>query len=155
MLNRLIAVPAAIVLAQGLATGSAAQERDDLVTYTTEAPFEDVIFALENAIINEGLVVEGTSKVGEMLARTGPDVGSDVKVFENAQVFSFCSAVISRQVMEADPANVSFCPYDVFAYQLPDAQEVIVGFRRFPEGPMQAVQELLDRIAQEAASGGF
>ncbi len=131
-----------------LATPGIAQ---DAVTYTTDDSFEDVSFALENAIINQGLVVDSVSHIGEMLKRTRADVGSDVKLFENADAYSFCSADVSRKVMEADIMNIQFCPYDIFVYvtaENPD--ETVVGFRAFPEGPMQEVQGLLDTIAREA-----
>ncbi len=141
-----LAIAAAVTL---LAMPAAAQEA---VTYTTDASFEDVTFALENAIINQGLVIDSVSHIGTMLARTRADVGSDVKLFEGADAYSFCSADLSRQVMEADIANIQFCPYDIFVYvSAENPDETVVGFRGFPEGPMQEVQALLDTIAREAA----
>ena len=119
-----------------------------VTTYTVDGSFEDATLAVESAIIGRGLVVDYVSHVGEMLARTGADVGSDVKLFEAADVFLFCSAVTSRSVMEADPMNIAYCPYGIFVTEKDD--QVLVGFRNFPEGPMQAVQALLDEIAQEA-----
>ncbi|SDG70036.1 DUF302 domain-containing protein [Sulfitobacter delicatus] len=129
---------------------ASAAQAEEMVTYTTDQSFDDVTFGVENAILNQGLITENVSHVGEMLDRTGADVGSDVKVFEAADVFSFCSASLSRKVMEADPMNVGFCPYDIFVMQLPDGDEVTVGYRAFPEGPMQEVQSLLDAIVKEA-----
>ncbi len=66
------------------------------------------------AIVGRGLVIDYVSHVGEMLARTGADVGSDVELFAAADVFLFCSAVTSRNVMEADPMNIAYCPYGIF-----------------------------------------
>lgn len=131
----------------GLAGPAAAQ---DMVTYETDQSFDDVVFGLESAILDAGLVVDHTSHVGEMLERTRADVGSDVVLFEQADVFSFCSAVVSRQVMEADPLNIAFCPYDIFVMTRPDTPGTTIGFRSYPEGPMQAVQEMLDGIARSA-----
>lgn len=122
----------------------------EMITYQTDQPYEDVTFGVENAIIDEGLIPESTSHVGEMLARTRADVGSDKVIFEAADVFSFCSAALSRKVMEADPLNIGFCPYDIFVMQLPGEDSVTIGYRAFPEGPMQEVQALLDRIARHA-----
>lgn len=123
----------------------------DVVTYTTEDSFDDVIFGLENAIIDQGLVIEGTSHVSEMLDRTGPDVGSDKVIFLNADVYSFCSAALSRKVMEADPMNLQFCPYGIFVMVKPETpDQTIIGFRSMPEGPMKEVQALLDTIARAA-----
>lgn len=122
----------------------------DMISYTTEQEFDDVTFGIESAITDAGLVVDHVSHVGDMLERTRADVGSDVVLFEKADVFSFCSAKISRQVMEADPLNIVFCPYDIFVAKQPGSDLVTVGYRAFPDGPMQAVQELLDGIVREA-----
>tara|TARA_R110002072_G_scaffold16590_2_gene64502 strand:+ start:652 stop:1089 length:438 start_codon:yes stop_codon:yes gene_type:complete len=123
---------------------------DDMITYTTDQSFDDVVFGIENAIIDQGLLVESVSRVGEMLERTRADVGSDIVLFEAAEVFSFCSAALSRKVMEADVMNIRFCPYDIFVMQLPDSGNVTIGYRSFPMGAMQEVQALLDTIAKAA-----
>lgn len=122
---------------------------EGVTTYTTDASFEDAAFAVESAIVGRGLVVDYVSHVGAMLERTGADVGSDVKLFDAADVFLFCSAVTSRNVMEADRMNIAHCPYGIFVADTGD--EVMVGFRNYPEGAMQEVQSLLDEIAKEAA----
>ena len=127
---------------------------DDVITYETSDTFDDVTFALENAIIGQGLVIDSVSHTGEMLERTKADVGSDVTLFTEAQIFSFCSASLSRKVMEADFMNIRFCPYDIFVYVRPDAPDTtVVGFRTFPEGAMKEVEALLDEIAQSAVDG--
>lgn len=123
----------------------------DIVTYPTQDSFDDLAFAVESAILDRGLVIDSTSHVGEMLDRTKADVGGSVDLFVQADVYSFCSASISRQVMEADPMNIAYCPYDIFVFQRPGEDGATVGFRGFPEGSMQAVQTLLDDIAREAA----
>lgn len=130
------------------ATAATAQE---MVTYTTDQPFEDVAFGLETAILNEGLVIDHVSHVGDMLERTRGDVGSDVVLYEQAETYSFCSATVSREVMEADPMNIAFCPYDIFVAESADTPgEVTIGYRTFPEGAMQKVQVLLDDIVRAA-----
>lgn len=123
----------------------------DMVTYETVDSFDDASFALESAIIGQGLVIDNVSHVGEMLARTAEDLGAETKIFENAEVYNFCSAGLSRKVMEADIANIAFCPYGIFVYQAPGDDGSVIGYRTFPDGPMAEVQELLDTIAREAA----
>ncbi len=122
---------------------------EGVTSYKTNDSFEDATFAVETAIVGQGLVVDYVSHVGEMLNRTGADVGSDVQLFEAADVFVFCSAVTSRSVMEADPTNIAYCPYGIFVADT--GEDVLIGFRNYPEGPMQEVQLLLDGIAKEAA----
>ena len=143
-MNR-IALSFALMLA---ATAAPAQDR---IVHTTSQSFDDVVFGLENAILDRGLVISATHHVAEMLDRTRADVGSDVVIFDQAEVFSFCSATLSRKVMEADPMNIAFCPYDIFVAELADTPgEVIIGFRDYPEGAMKEVQALLDSIARAA-----
>ncbi|MEP2715291.1 DUF302 domain-containing protein [Pseudophaeobacter sp.] len=125
-------------------------QADEMVSFSTGLAYDDVTFGLESAITDRGLVVDHVSHVGAMLERTRADVGSDVELFQQADVYSFCSAKLSRQVMEADPMNITFCPYDIFVAQRPGEDMVIIGFRSFPDGEMQIIQELLNEIVQEA-----
>lgn len=120
----------------------------EVVTQPFDGSFEDATFAVENAIVGEGLVIDFTSHVGEMLARTGADVGSDVKIFDAADIFLFCSAQVSREVMEANPMNIAHCPYSIFVAD--QGGEVVIGHRTYPEGEMQKVEALLDGIVQSA-----
>jgi len=123
----------------------------DWVTYPVDQSFDDAAFAVENAIIAKGLVIDNVSHVGDMLARTGADVGSDVVLFEKADVFTFCSAAVSRAVMEADPTNIAFCPYGIYVYSMPGEEgKSYVGHRTYPEGAMKQVEALLGDIVEEA-----
>lgn len=121
---------------------------DDAFTYPFDGSFEDATFAVENAIVDQGLVIDFVSHVGDMLNRTGADVGSDAVIFKNADIFLFCSAVVSRQVMEKDPMNITHCPYGVFVMETDEG--VIVGHKDYPEGSMQAVENLMQQIVAEA-----
>jgi len=135
-----------IVISLFLAAPLAAQ---GITKYSFEGSFADATFALENEIIGKGLGVDFVAHSGEMLARTGADLGSDVKLFDAADVYLFCSAVLSRRVMEVNPDNIAFCPYGIF---IADRNgEVSIGYRNFPEGEMQEIQALLDEIARAAA----
>lgn len=134
----------AALCAAPLASGAA----EDVTTYTFDGSFEDAAFSVENTIVGEGLVVDYVSHVGDMLERTKADVGSDVTIFDGANVYLFCSASLSRKVMEADPMNLRFCPYSIFV--MDQGGEVKIGYRHMPEGPMQDVQALLDKIAKTA-----
>ena len=137
--------------AAALAATTYAAAAQDIVSYTTDQSYEDVAFGLETAILNEGLVIDHTSHVGDMLARTRADVGSDIELYTRADAYSFCSATLSREVMEADPMNIAYCPYDIFIAEMAsNPGEVTIGFRAFPEGEMQKVQDMLDGIVRSA-----
>jgi len=134
-------------LALGVATSVAAEEP---ITTLYDGSFEDATFAVETAIVNQGLVIDHVSHVGEMLNRTGADVGSDKAIFEEADIFMFCSAVVSREVMEADPMNIVHCPYGIFVAATDDG--VMIGHRDYPDGSMDAVETLLADIVEEAVA---
>ena len=122
----------------------------DSVAVPFNGSFEDATFAFESAIVDRGLVIDYVSHVGDMLNRTGEDVGSDQVLFEAADIFIFCSAVLSREVMEADPMNIAHCPYGIFVADRGD--EVMVGYRDYPDGPMQKVEDLLAEIVAEVTA---
>lgn len=125
---------------------------DGATLYDFEGDFEDATFAVESAIIDRGLVIDYVSHVGAMLNRTKEDVGGSKSLFANANIYLFCSASLSRKVMEADPMNIAHCPYGVFVAEAGDGGGAIqIGYRTMPEGPMKEVEALLDEIAREAA----
>jgi len=134
-------------LAASLALGGPAQAQD-VITFDFDGSFDDATFAIESAILDRGLVIDLVSHVGDMLNRTGQDVGSDAMIFDQADIFLFCSAAISRRVMEADPMNIAHCPYGIFVAE--QDGEVMIGHRAYPDGPMQEVEALLDAIILDA-----
>ncbi|WP_299649547.1 DUF302 domain-containing protein [uncultured Tateyamaria sp.] len=135
------------ILAVTLGLAGAAHA-DSPIVVPYDGSFDDATFAVESAIVGQGLVIDYVSHVGDMLNRTGADVGSDTQLFDNADIFIFCSAVVSREVMEADPMNIAHCPYGIFVAERDG--EVMVGYRDYPDGEMQKVQALLADIVADA-----
>ncbi|MGE5097545.1 MAG: thioredoxin fold domain-containing protein [Betaproteobacteria bacterium] len=130
----------------------------DIVVVPAKGDFEDTRDRLTMAIENQGLVVTSTAHVGDMLERTGKDLGRGAVVYRKAEVYEFCSARISRDAMEADPRNIVFCPYTISVYSPRDEPgKAYVAYRKpRPAGSARSVQalraigELLDAIAREA-----
>ena len=121
---------------------------DHVVTYPFEGSFDDAAFAIETAIVNDGLVIDYVSHVGDMLNRTREDVGGDTQIFAAADIYLFCSATVSRSVMEDDPMNLTYCPYNIFVAERDG--EVMIGHPTYPDGKMQEVQALLEGIVKDA-----
>jgi len=79
-------------------------------------------------------------------------------IFVIAEVLEFCSATVSREMMEADPHNIIFCPYEIAVYVLPSAPDTVyIAFQRPPRTgsprsrkSLDAVEELLDGIVKDA-----
>ncbi len=135
-----------MITAAVLITGQASAEQP--VIYSYDGSFDDATFSVEDAIVSKGLVIDYVSHTGEMLNRTGADLGATKEIFKAADIFLFCSAVVSRKVMEADPLNIAHCPYSIFVFENEDG--VKVGHRNYPEGVMQEVQALLSGIVKNA-----
>ncbi len=150
---------AALALIALLALFAPAAAAQELKVYRkTGGNFDDVKFDVTNAITNRGLVADFTGNVGAMLDRTGKDVGSTKQVYKRAEYVVFCSAKLSRDMMEADVANAGFCPYIVFIYETAAKPgEIVIGYRRLPRAgkpasikAFSAINALLDGIAKEA-----
>ena len=129
--------------------------------YMTKGNFEDVKQDIVIAITNRGMVVDHTSHIGKMLDRTGKDLGMTKIIYgeDQAQAFSFCSAVVSRKTMEADPHNIAFCPYTIVVYATKEEPNKIhVAYQRpLREGgsdaskaSLKVVDDMLDGIVREA-----
>jgi uncharacterized protein (DUF302 family) len=113
--------------------------------------FEDVRDALVFAIEGKGLVINYTGHIGAMLERTGKDIGAGKKVYEQAESLEFCSAKVSRQMMEADPANIVNCPFVISVYTVPGKSGTVFLAYRQPIAGLKPVEALLRELVAEAA----
>lgn len=105
--------------------------REPVVIHSVYADYDEIWKGLEIALNERGLTVSSVSHVGEMLERTGKELGRTRKIFEKANVMEFCSAVISRDMMERNPHFLAFCPYQIMVYTLPDDEKkVYLSYRR-------------------------
>lgn len=148
---------AALLLFAGLINVALAAD-DYMVVSIKAGNFSDVRDDVEMAITDRGLVVNNVSHVGEMLERTGKDLGDGKQVFIKAEALEFCSAVVSRKMMEADPDNIVFCPYVISVYVVPGKpHEVRIAYRKpqitgspASQKALKAVDELLSGIVKDA-----
>ena len=155
MLRLLIAVTIGLsAIAQNAAADGA------VVVRAIEGRFDEIRERVVFAVQSQGLVVDHTSKVGDMLARTGKDLGETGQIFGNAEVLEFCSAFVSRRMVEADPQLLAFCPYGIAVYTLPgQPQTTYVAYHRVvtnlvspaQKSVLQRVEELLETIVEEAS----
>ncbi len=160
MKNIATLVAALLVSFGQMALSSSAQAgMEDFTAYPVQGDFAEVRQDLADAVVNRGYVIDYEAMIGAMLDRTAADVGAKKTIYKDAQAVQFCSATVSRRAMEADAANIAFCPYVLFVYELADKPgTVTVGFRRMPETgsdatrqALAAVNALLDEIVREAA----
>jgi uncharacterized protein (DUF302 family) len=142
-----------MIIANSVADGA-------VVVRAIDGNFEDIRDRVAFAVESQGLVVDHTAKVGEMLARTGKDLGETRQIFGKAEVLEFCSALISRHMVQADPQLLAFCPYGIAVYTLPgDSLTTYVSYRRLvtdvvspaQKSVLERVELLLEAIVEEAS----
>lgn len=151
--------PIGLALILAVFTGGAAGAAVPGITvHSAQGGFDDVRDRVVMAIENRGLVLNYTAHVGDMLERTGKDIGRSRRVYTKAEVLEFCSAALSRSTMEVDPRNIVFCPYAIAVYTLPgETGKVYIAYRK-PLAPgsgastraLRKVGRLLDDIVREA-----
>lgn len=146
---------ATAILGMAFTSTSARAASDDVMTVETDAAFADVATGIENAIVNRGYAIDYHGFIGDMLKRTASDVDAGKALYKDAEFFTFCSAVVSRKVMEADIGDIAYCPYVVFVYEAEaNPGTVVVGHRLLPAGgERDQVNVLLDEIVTSAAEG--
>lgn len=127
------------------------------VVTKTQGTYQDVRDNLQMAIEGKGLKITSTNHIADMLNRTGKDIGETTVVYEGAEQFEFCSATISRHMMEADPHAIVMCPYSIVVYKVPGDESVYMAYRRPASSKKPALkkalvelEELLQSIIKDA-----
>lgn len=159
MLNRFfILLFAAALMAPAAQAADKPMRNDYRVTWKVKGSFKDVRDAVAQAIKGQGLVINNVSHIGNMLSRTGKDLGFKKVVYLDAEALEFCSATVSRKMMEADPHNIVYCPYIIAVYVIPnEPKSVYVSYRRpdiigdaKSKEALKGVEVLVEKIINEA-----
>jgi hypothetical protein len=127
------------------------------VQFKTQGDFQYVRDSLQSAIEGKGLKINHTNLIAGMLERTGKDLGATRQVYTHGEQFEFCSATLSRAMMEADPHAISMCPYSIMVYAMPGDPAIYLAYRK--PGPTENpvlqkvfgdIEKLLTEIIQDA-----
>ncbi|NOT18179.1 MAG: DUF302 domain-containing protein [Sulfuriferula sp.] len=135
----------------------AADKNATAQNYTTQGDYVTVRDAIISAVEGRGLKINHINHISDMLARTGQDVGDSKQIYLNAEQMEFCSATLSRTMMEADASNIIVCPYSITVYNLPANPKTIYVMYRKPPSAKSAksiavfkqVEKLLNDIITE------
>ena len=119
--------------------------------YESDATFDDVLEAVKLAIEERGMYINNVMHMGEMLERTGKDLGMETPIYGRAESIEFCSAVLSREMTSEEPARI--------VYTLPGREgTTFIVHREIPrdqvEGSavMAKVADMLKGVADAAAA---
>ncbi len=170
MFRRFMISVSALALLLTTTTTSLAGESDNVVItetntyveYKVKGLYSDIRDDVEFAITGTGIKINTIAHTGDMLIRTGKDLGIKKIIYSHAEAFEFCSATVSRASMEADPRNFMFCPYIIYVYQLAtDKDSVYITYRRPSYGAskesdkaLKGIETLLKGIILEVVEQG-
>ncbi|NRG19301.1 DUF302 domain-containing protein [Rhizobiales bacterium] len=135
-----------------LAPAGAQATQENQTTKAVKATFEDVMLELQDAVIGRGLVIDYTGHVDKMLERTAEAAGGvttagGLSPYLNAKYVQFCSAKLTHEAVNANPQNLSICPYLVFIYETKaEPGTVHVGYRKPVFDPSQASEAISEKI---------
>lgn len=158
---RLIIIQALLLALYGCARPQAdvhqAAPQKPVVIRSVIGNYDQIWDDLTTALNNRGLVISSVSHVEEMIKRTGRALNQNKKIFARAKVMEFCSAIISREMMEKNPHYIAFCPYQIIVYSLPDnPNKVYLSYRRLYWGNnlkdrkvLKTVENLLSSLINE------
>lgn len=116
------------------------------VLFKTQGDFQNVRDSVQSAIEGKGLKINHTNLIAGMLERTGKDLGMTKQILTNGEQFEFCSATISRAMMEADPHAIAMCPYIVSVYTIPGDANVYVAYRKPVPTRNPALKKALNNV---------
>lgn len=127
--------------------------------YESEAAFDDVLEGLKLAIEERGMYINNVMHMGEMLERTGKDLGLDTPIYARAESIEFCSAILSREMTSEDPARIVNCPFIISVYALPNKEgTTFVAHREIPQDQVEGsavmarIATMLKEVAAAAAA---
>jgi len=112
-----------------------------------DASFEDIRLGIENSILENGFVIDFNGNLSKMLENTA-NVADDVTpVFMNAEFWQFCSSAITRRMTKADPMNIAYCPFVIFAFETTtEPGTITIGYRPLPIGHSPQNDEIFSEI---------
>ncbi len=149
----------ACTLVLSLAATQGALAAGGYALYESSAAFGDVMDGLKAAIGERGMYINNIMHMGEMLERTGKDLGLGEPVYAKAESIEFCSAILSRKMTAEEPARIVNCPFIVSVYVLPNEPgKTYVVHREIPPDQVAAssvmaeVAENLKAIAEAAVA---
>jgi len=149
------------VASVGIASATLAfgAQTDEYAIYESESSFADVMDGLKLAIQERGMYINNIMHMGEMLERTGKDLGMEEPIYTQADSIEFCSAVLSRKMTLENPARIVNCPFIIAVYTLPNQPDttyvvhhIIPASETAESTVMQEVADMLKAVAEGAAS---
>ncbi|MCB1736232.1 MAG: DUF302 domain-containing protein [Gammaproteobacteria bacterium] len=128
-----------------------------VVVYSGETSFADAKENLKFAVTNLGMVISDELHLSEMLDRTGKDLGLTKRVYAQAETIAWCSASLSRKMVEAASTSLVFCPFAVSLYEREgEPGKVYAAFRKPWLGEAgdeaRAVMEEVEAMYHEVAA---
>lgn len=130
-------------------TTALAESPSSIVTRLDGTTYATVRDALLDAIAEEGLAAPVISDFGDMLQRTAKDLGHSPALYEEAEIFIFCSIVVAAHLATESRDHIAHCPMSIALYTVPETPgSVFMTYRlsHLQTPGAQSAAETLSRI---------
>jgi uncharacterized protein (DUF302 family) len=139
LLHGWAAVALLAVIGAVQASTSAPEHGGDIIRYSTDKSFDDVVFELNFAITEHNFRITGRNTIGAGLRKRGYDDFPDVEVIH------FCSLELAREVLLLDPGFVAQMPCRITVHEQ-DGHTVISLVRLPLDHPDERVNDFARRM---------
>jgi uncharacterized protein (DUF302 family) len=120
-----------VVLWPGPGSGQPAVEQTDhFFVVRRQAPFEDVMSVLQEAIKRRNYAITGVNHLDDTLARRAADVAGPELPYARYKVVGFCNLTLADEAVRLSPHVGAFMPCRAVVFQVRGSPEtVVVAFR--------------------------
>ena len=91
-------------------------EHKYFIEYTTNSNFDEIIYTLEDEMINNGFTVSFRSNLGKSVSLMSEHL-NEKPIFINAKKIGFCKNSLGYEMMKENKNNLIYCPIDIVIYE--------------------------------------
>ncbi|MCW8916031.1 MAG: hypothetical protein OQK24_09285 [Magnetovibrio sp.] len=136
---------------------AATADESSIVTTQVEGTFAETSSSVRDAIIGKGINIAHVLPASDMLHRTAPAFGYKNDVYDQAEIYEFCSAALSQKLARLNPENIVLCPFTIAVYTLPGQPNEVHITYKIPKGKpgsedvVEEIKALISGIIEDAS----
>ncbi len=140
-----------------LPTTAAMADDSLIVTTQVEGTFAETSSSIRDAITGKGINIAHVLPASDMLHRTAPAFGYTSDVYDQAEIYEFCSAALSQKLARLNPENIVLCPFTIAVYTLPGKPDEVHITYKIPKGKpgsedvVEEIKALISGIVEDAS----
>jgi uncharacterized protein (DUF302 family) len=88
----------------------------NFIEYTTTSNFDELVYTLEDEMINDGFTVSFRANVGKSISHMSSYL-NEKDMFINAKKIGFCKNSLGYKMMKENQYNLIYCPIDIVIFE--------------------------------------